>query len=599
MEGRRKLLVVLTLVASALCQVPSSTTSPSTSCITGSVTHVSTKTIYPSGPFDFVSTTTSTITVTKEIPLITTEYLPTTVYLNIYTTATITENITLTVDATETTSITVDTIGSITDTISAIVTLTAKSTTPTAITTDISPTATQYLMETSTTTASGSVTLATTESTVSISTVQNNVPTTVLQSGLTYTSEATIATTFIQSGSTVTSSIIVTGSGAAIIQTASVPTTLTDSSVLTTFLITTISDGVTIILSQSSPVPTSGTSDSILGQNTPASITQTVTSIPTTVSICAVPSNTAPTNPQSSGNDSTWGCSPGYVCNPPKPNHCNIWASALAEDYRCNAQDCIPAPAFEDVIWPENTTAYYPPVEGYYNLNPEAFGLSYEIFAQVVITEYVISDGSTSVLTIVTTGNWASQASLSHYPAAPTANALKMLLERWSLVKRDSSVVPAVCYAQCNNCFIEAQKIGKASALCASGSAFQSDYTSCQACVAAHGDASKLSLQAYVQPEFAQFVNYCNAVAAQSQFAAVAASVVGVRPSVVTVTTGTTTSTSTGPTSTVGVMAKTTVVSGNSSATSLRPQFTGGAVQPRASEASLLGVVVLLGFCFT
>ncbi|RDW91033.1 hypothetical protein BP5796_02198 [Coleophoma crateriformis] len=521
----------------------------------------------------------------------TTEYLRTTVYLNIYTTATTTENITLTVDTTETTSITIDTIDSITDTDSASVTVTTKSTTPTTITADISSSTTQYVVETSTTTASESVTLASTESTVSISTLQNIVPTTVLQPGLTYTSEATIATTFIQSGSTVTSSIIVTGLGAAITQTTSVPTTV---------LITTTSDGATITLSQSSSVPASGTFDTILGQNVIASITETVTSIPTTVSICAIPSNTAPTNPQSTGNDSTWGCSPGYVCNPPKPNHCNIWASALAEDYRCDVKDCIPAPAFEGVIWPENTTAYYPPVEGYYNLDPVAFGLSYDIFAQVVLTEYVISDHSTSVLTTITTGNWASQASLSHYPAAPTANVLRMLLKRWSLARRDSSVVPAVCYAQCNNCFIEAQKIGKASALCAPGSAFESDYTSCQACVAAHGDTSKLSLQAYVQPEFAQFVNYCNALAAQSQFAAVAPSVVGVRPSVVTVTTGTTTSTSTGPTSTVGIMAKTTVVSGNSSATSLQPpQFTGGAIRPQASGASLLGVVVLLGFCFT
>lgn len=117
--------------------------------------------------------------------------------------------------------------------------------------------------------------------------------------------------------------------------------------------------------------------------------------------------------------------------------------------------------------------------------------------------------------------------------------------------------------------------------------------------MAAHGDTSKLSLRNYVQPEFAQFVNYCSALnLAQAQFAAVATSVVSMRPGAVTITTGTTTRTRTNPAPTVRVAA-TTVASINSSAISGFPaQFTGSAAISQTSIAGLLSIVAFLGFCF-
>ncbi|KAE9373225.1 hypothetical protein N431DRAFT_226243 [Stipitochalara longipes BDJ] len=74
---------------------------------------------------------------------------------------------------------------------------------------------------------------------------------------------------------------------------------------------------------------------------------------------------------------------------------------------------------------------------------------------------------------------------------------------------RQSSVVPAVCYAVCNNAYIEAQKAGKTPALCAAGSAFLADVGQCQDCIVAHGDSTNASLTTYVDPEFAPFLDFC------------------------------------------------------------------------------------------
>jgi hypothetical protein len=126
----------------------------------------------------------------------------------------------------------------------------------------------------------------------------------------------------------------------------------------------------------------------------------------------------------------------------------------------------------------------------------------------------VVINGET-VLTTITTGDWASQTSITHFATATIIPKVKAR-NASPLQKRDNSVVPAVCYATCNNCYIEAQRFGLSPALCQSDSAFESDYSSCQDCVTNNGDSLKISLLTYVDPEFAPFVSFCNAVPAQS-----------------------------------------------------------------------------------
>lgn len=229
--------------------------------------------------------------------------------------------------------------------------------------------------------------------------------------------------------------------------------------------------------------------------------------------VCPMPTNTpgVQVNPQDTGKDATWGCSPGYVCNPPKPDHCQLWANPPDANYTCDASYCIPAPPFNDVKWQDDTTSYFPAVEGYFNLNPEDFGLSFDIFAEEIVTTTI-----GGVPTTYTTGDWSSQASLSSFPPATTASV------QWkrSIAKR-ANTVPSVCYDDCNNCFIEAQKVGKSyNALCASGTPFEDELTACQNCVAQHGDTQKVTLQDYVSPQFAQFIDFCSGSAPQSEVAA-------------------------------------------------------------------------------
>jgi hypothetical protein len=64
-----------------------------------------------------------------------------------------------------------------------------------------------------------------------------------------------------------------------------------------------------------------------------------------------------------------------------------------------------------------------------------------------------------------------------------------------------------------DNAYIDAQKVGMSAALCAPGSAFESDYTACQTCIVANSNSTNVSLTTYVDPEFASFLSFCDAQA--------------------------------------------------------------------------------------
>ncbi|KAK1825816.1 hypothetical protein QBC39DRAFT_400131 [Podospora conica] len=75
---------------------------------------------------------------------------------------------------------------------------------------------------------------------------------------------------------------------------------------------------------------------------------------------------------------------------------------------------------------------------------------------------------------------------------------------------RDDTVVPAVCYEVCNNAYLEAQTVGKTPALCESTSPFMNYYTiGCVPCINANAADPAQVLKEYIEPKFAQFINYC------------------------------------------------------------------------------------------
>ncbi|KAH7314231.1 hypothetical protein BKA65DRAFT_118743 [Rhexocercosporidium sp. MPI-PUGE-AT-0058] len=252
--------------------------------------------------------------------------------------------------------------------------------------------------------------------------------------------------------------------------------------------------------------------------------------------VCPKPTNTpgVVVTPQNTGPNALWGCSPGFVCDLPKPAGCTLFADPPDFDFLCDAKYCIPSPPFPIVDWPEGETSYYPLTEGYFNLNPQAFGLDFTIFVTNVVVITVTGKHGKETLKTITTGDYSSQASLTHFGSTDipkstlsitpsitqesyliaTASAhahWKKALDVMHLLKRDDTIVPAVCFAQCNNCWLEAQSVGLSPELCSAGSAFLSLYESCQSCVAENGDAVKLSLQVYVEPKFAKFVDFCEA----------------------------------------------------------------------------------------
>ncbi|KAJ8062374.1 hypothetical protein OCU04_008918 [Sclerotinia nivalis] len=78
-----------------------------------------------------------------------------------------------------------------------------------------------------------------------------------------------------------------------------------------------------------------------------------------------------------------------------------------------------------------------------------------------------------------------------------------------SLSSAIASSLPAVCYSTCDSAYIAALKIGKAPELCASGSYFKDDYSSCQACIEANSGNVKQDIAGYIEPQFGPFLDYC------------------------------------------------------------------------------------------
>ena len=222
------------------------------------------------------------------------------------------------------------------------------------------------------------------------------------------------------------------------------------------------------------------------------------------VTLCPKPTGaSAPLDPHS---DLTFGCKPGYVCNPPKPDGCNLWPDPPSPDYLCPKDSCIPAPPYANATWKECETSYYPPAYGYFDLNPEAFGLSYDIF------EYSVQEETRNgQLTTITTGNWASQTSLSQWPRMHARNAPK---EESGCSKSKREVTPSICFDNCEAAWRVAQSKGKTNELCKSGSDFRLAHDKCTTCISGTSSPSSNTADSYVKPRFAEFINFCSGRAA-------------------------------------------------------------------------------------
>nr|CDP24763.1 Putative protein of unknown function [Podospora anserina S mat+] len=246
-------------------------------------------------------------------------------------------------------------------------------------------------------------------------------------------------------------------------------------------------------------------------------VTATVTQLTTTtVSVCAAPTNAgiykrsaldvrSKKHPRALR---TWGCEPGFVCNQPKPDGCNLWAEAPGLDFECHPDWCVPAPYIPRVVWKKNETGYFPPVEGYFNLNPEDFGLSYGVFElqPVVVLK---ADGR---LATSYTGDWASQATITERTrstAVPNSRA--------RFVKRQvpgSDTVPSECFSFCDSAYLEAQRVGRDPELCEPGSVFLDILDDCKVCIADNTDDTKYEEieRVYLEPNFRPWLDYCDAL---------------------------------------------------------------------------------------
>ncbi|KAH9428327.1 hypothetical protein MCOR02_010886 [Pyricularia oryzae] len=260
------------------------------------------------------------------------------------------------------------------------------------------------------------------------------------------------------------------------------------------------------------------------------------TTTPSPVTACPAPTAAALGAPRSSSFRLKWGCEPGYVCSPPKPEGCNAWGSCPPKDYVCEPQYCRPAPPPQ--IAPEtssNETGWVPPNPFYFNLDPTKFGLTGSIFEKYEIIQVV--EGRT---TTVTTGDWTPHASVAQATAAPGNPGLHMYKPRkrgdkpigprkilsWKnlrnvmkhakrLYRRQNGArIPermSICYTPCNAAFIAAQDIGLVPRLCVEGSSYQDDVNGCWECLDLWRNETQTgNVREYVGDQFEEYLAYCD-----------------------------------------------------------------------------------------
>ncbi|KAG5918405.1 hypothetical protein E4U42_006866 [Claviceps africana] len=226
------------------------------------------------------------------------------------------------------------------------------------------------------------------------------------------------------------------------------------------------------------------------------------------VTLCPAPTGSSAPLPPTS--DLTFGCKPGTVCDPPKPNGCNFWPGPPADDFLCRPDDCVASPPLANTHWQPGQAHSYAPPHGYFNLNPEDFGLSYDIFG------YESHPGATPSATTCDSRAVPVPVPIRPRPtygAAPYHPVVRPQKTGARHGKRDE-VTPEGCYNDCNSAYQVALSIGKIDRLCAPGGDFRGAYDLCAACLGNSTNGLGLALGGNVASRFVQFLRFCAGKAA-------------------------------------------------------------------------------------
>ncbi|KAL1900328.1 hypothetical protein Cpir12675_001012 [Ceratocystis pirilliformis] len=236
------------------------------------------------------------------------------------------------------------------------------------------------------------------------------------------------------------------------------------------------------------------------------------------VTACPAPTDSPIKIPYDPDSSYTWGCPPGYICNPHKPDSCNFWGDIPDKDYTCEPQYCIPAPKLNRTICEDGPVPQNP---GYFNMNPEVFGLSFDIFEEPeVLTKTV----GTHIISYTRTDQYVSQATLSQWyplttPVAKRSTPLmvppqiggKRLIAVRGVISKREDTLPESCYVPCNLASLEAQNVGRVPEICEPDSAFNESYATCQFCIdSLEGTKSYDDGKAYVQSKLGSLLDYCS-----------------------------------------------------------------------------------------
>jgi hypothetical protein len=394
----------------------------------------------------------------------------------------------------------------------------------------------------------------------------------------------------------------------------------------TTVIKTSVVISVTTVYSvQSGPTITQACTPVTIKQPTTITIPPTTVTAPPVIittsltGIVTCPSRTInPTYTTSTQlpDDYTWGCPPGYLCQPPQVN-CNFEQNPPADTYYCSPDECVPAPPLSSFNQTGPGCGPYQTAPGYFNFNPELFGLSYSIFVdggdyaetclECATTTWApvsqISDGQPQAPTLVPvcqTSNSQLQApahTTTWIPVSTISDGWPqrsvMTTATWLAKRQINQPLPQVCYEDCNICLDVAERDGKPKC-CPADSEFSSVYGQCSYCLSAHRTDTRTA-PTDLLPSLQPYLSYCNAqknVAAPST--PLAESTIS-SPSTSLPPTTTAPSITTTPTA---PSTSTTQISQSSSSTSSIATFSGAAGHtvspPSLTWSSPIGWVLLL-----
>ncbi|KAJ9611206.1 hypothetical protein H2200_004389 [Cladophialophora chaetospira] len=300
------------------------------------------------------------------------------------------------------------------------------------------------------------------------------------------------------------------------------PTTVIDTTTQVQVVPTTIATPTTVVSVSVSVSPTTIISQQTITSVDLSTITNTVTDTTATTIVqttTAIVSTCSPTltglvtctsrivNPSYTPkaplpSNYHWGCPPGTICTPPQID-CNWEVGPPAESYFCSPDECKPAPELPVPADLNNTEgnridadcAWYEPVEGYFNLDPRNFSLTFAIFdvyGQPVCppetTTTTVSAGWQDWHTVVPTPPPAS----TWAPKMPRRGLWHNPLAGIAARQNNLNSAPQQCYTKYNYASHTGERDGcNYPVLCPSGSDFQQAISACDDCSARFaGDAT-------------------------------------------------------------------------------------------------------------